>query len=239
MDPLPPGNGLSPNPLSASGEGAQGVRPVCAAIAPPPFQHRLAAHCESGVTSVLLERAGLQVSEALVFAMGSGLFFVHFPIDSLFGYPTVTFRSMANSIFKKACKRLGARIEVRTYRNEEKAMAELGELVDEGVLAGLQCSVYWLEYMPRRFRFPFNLHNVIVYGRGKESWHISDPVFDTPVECSTASLRHARFAKGLFAPHGRVYFVTKVPEPRAEVFPIANVPAPALTPPRLIPPLPV
>jgi hypothetical protein len=180
----------------------------------PPFQHRLAAHCESGVTSILLEKAGLPVSEALVFGIGAGMFFVHLPIDSLFGNPTVSFRSMANSIFKKACKRLGARFEVRTYRSEEKGMAELAQLVEQGVLVGLQTSVYWLEYMPRRFRFPFNLHNIIVYGRsGAETWKISDPVFDAPVLCSDASLRHARFAQGLFAPHGRLYFVVEAPKP--------------------------
>ena len=181
------------------------------------FQHRLAAHCESGVTSVLLEHSGLPLSEAMVFGIGSGLFFVHLPMDKLFGGPTTSFRSVPGSIFTKACERLGVRYQMRTYRSEDKGMGELAALVEKGVLVGLQSSVYWLEYMPRRFRFPFNLHNIIVYGRTEQGWRVSDPVWDTPVECSDASLRRARFAKGAFSPKGRLYHVVQAPAPGPEL----------------------
>ncbi|MBI5544819.1 MAG: BtrH N-terminal domain-containing protein [Deltaproteobacteria bacterium] len=185
---------------------------------PLKFQHQLAAHCESGVTSCLLGAAGLPVSEALVFGIGSGLFFVHLPMDKLFGGPTTSFRSVPGTIFKKACKRLGVRYEMRTYRSEDKGMADLAALVEKGVLVGLQSSVYWLEYLPRRFRFPFNLHNVVAYGRaGPETWKLSDPVLDEPVECSDVSLRRARFAKGAFPPKGRLYHVVEAPQPAPEL----------------------
>lgn len=173
----------------------------------PPFQHRLAAHCETGVSSVLLGHAGLSVSEALVFGIGSGLFFVQLPMDKLFGGPTTSFRSVPGTIFKKACKRLGVKYAMTTFRSEDKGMAALAALIEQGKLVGLQSSVYWLEYLPRRFRFPFNLHNVVAYGRAGESWKLSDPVLDAPVECSDASLRRARFAKGAFPPKGRMYHV--------------------------------
>ncbi|HEY3445299.1 MAG TPA: BtrH N-terminal domain-containing protein [Myxococcales bacterium] len=181
------------------------------------FQHRLAAHCETGVTSVLLAHAGLPVSEALVFGIGSGLFFVQAPWDRLWGLPSLTFRSLPATIFKKACKRLGVAYEMRQFGDEEQGMTALATLVDQGKLVGLQSSIYWLEYMPRRFRFPFNLHNILVYGRTSEGWNVSDPVLDAPVVCSEASLRHARFAKGAFAPRGRMYYVLAAPKPSPEV----------------------
>ncbi|MGC4121695.1 MAG: BtrH N-terminal domain-containing protein [Myxococcales bacterium] len=175
------------------------------------FQHRLAAHCETGVTSSLLARAGLQVSEAMVFGIGSGLFFVQLPWDKLFGLPSLTFRSSPATIFKKACKRLGVTYAMRQFGDEEQGQAALAQLVDQGQLVGLQTSVYWLEYVPKRFRFPFNLHNILVYGRTTDAWNVSDPVFDAPVVCSEASLRRARFAKGAFAPKGRMYYVLAAP----------------------------
>jgi hypothetical protein len=185
--------------------------------ATPEFQHRLAAHCESGVTSVLLAHAGLELSEAMVFGIGSGLFFVHLPVDKLWGLPTTFFRGVPGTIFKKACARLGVKHEARTFRSEDAGMAELARQVDQKVLVGLQSSVYWLEYMPRRFRFPFNLHNIIVYGRTEGGWRISDPVLDTPVECSDASLRRARFAKGAFAPKGKLYHIVSAPKAEPEL----------------------
>lgn len=180
------------------------------------FQHRLAAHCETGVTSALLGRAGLEVSEAMVFGIGSGLFFVQLPWDRLWGLPSLTFRSSPATIFRKACKRLGVRYAMRQFGSEEEGQAALAQLVDQGQLVGLQTSVYWLEYVPRRFRFPFNLHNILVYGRTPDAWNVSDPVFDAPVVCSEASLRRARFAKGAFAPKGRMYYVLEARDPGPE-----------------------
>jgi hypothetical protein len=71
--------------------------------------------------------------------------------------------------------------------------------------------VYWLPYLPRRFRFQFNAHNLIVYGRRGNDWLVSDPVLDLPVECPAEDLSRARFAAGTFAPRGRLYHVIEAP----------------------------
>lgn len=176
------------------------------------FQHRLAAHCESGVTSALLTHRGLPVTEPLAFGMGSGLFFIHLPVDRFLGGPTTSFRSLPGSIFSKACKRLGVRWQSRRYRDPARAAADLAAMVERGVPTGLQTSVYWLSYLPRRFRFQFNAHNIVVYGKGEGGWKVSDPVLDAPVECPDDALERARFAAGVFAPRGRLYFVDPAPE---------------------------
>ncbi|VAW49851.1 FIG00655207: hypothetical protein [hydrothermal vent metagenome] len=41
---------------------------------------------------------------------------------------------------------------------------------------------------------------------------MSDPVFATPVKCDRASLLKARFAKGMLAPKGMMYYPKRVPE---------------------------
>ncbi len=171
------------------------------------FEHRLAAHCESGVTSQLLTRAGVPLSEPNVLGVGSGLFFLHLPLDSFFGAPTTSFRSKPGSIFGKVTRRLSITPHVRNFSNARTAHEELLRLVDRGNPVGLQTSVYFLEYLPRRFRFPFNAHNIIVYGRRDGRWLVSDPVLNEPVECDDASLDRARFAAGLFAPKGRSYWL--------------------------------
>lgn len=182
-----------------------------AGAAPVSVSHRLAAHCESGVASLLFEHAGVSIPEPLVFGAGSGLFFLHLPIERFTKGPTVSFRTLPGTIFKKACRRLGVRYETTRYRSKEKAHSDLCELVDSGKPVGLQVSVYWLPYLPRRFRFQFNAHNLIVYGRQGSQWLISDPVLDAPVECPADALERARFAAGVFAPRGRMYRVLEAP----------------------------
>lgn len=183
------------------------------AAAEAPFEHRLAAHCESGVASLLLERAGVALSEPLAFGIGSGLFFFYLPLERWMAGPTTTFRTLPGTIFRKTCRRLGIGYESRTYRSPQRAFEDLRALVDRGVPVGLQTSVYWLSYLPRRFRFQFNGHNIVVYGRRGDTWLVSDPVLDAAVECPEESLRRARFARGAFAPRGRLYFVTEAPVP--------------------------
>ena len=43
------------------------------------FTHHQSAHCENGVASNLLKNNGLNISEPMVFGIGSGLFFVYLP----------------------------------------------------------------------------------------------------------------------------------------------------------------
>src|SRR5260221_13611039 len=91
-------------------------------------------------------------------------------------------------------------------------MERLDALLDAGKLVGLQTSVFWLPYFPPDLRFHFNAHNVLVYGRERGEYLISDPVGETPVRCARADLERARFAKGVLAPKGLLYFHTKAPD---------------------------
>ena len=56
------------------------------------FQHRQSAHCENGVTSNLLRFYGVDLSEPMVFGIGSGYFFSHMPFIKLNGMAVTSFR---------------------------------------------------------------------------------------------------------------------------------------------------
>jgi hypothetical protein len=68
-----------------------------------------------------------------------------------------------------------------------------------------------LPYIPRDLRFHFNAHNLLVFGRDGDDYLVSDPVAETVVRCARADLERARFAKGLLAPKGRLYYMTQPP----------------------------
>lgn len=176
------------------------------------FIHRQSAHCESGVTSNLLNHYGHPISEAMAFGIGSGLFFGYFPFIKINHLPLVTFRGAPGSIFKKCASRLGVQVESRQFRDPHRAMNALDASIYAGVPTGLQTGVYWLPYFPAALRFHFNAHNLVVFGREGDEYLISDPVIDQAVRCARADLQRARFAKGALAPKGRMYFLDEVPD---------------------------
>jgi hypothetical protein len=176
------------------------------------FIHRHSAHCESGVAANLLFNYGIQVSEPLVFGIASGIFFGYFPFVKVYGAPFITYRNAPGNILNRTAQRFHIRFETQRFKDEEKAMDALDKVIDRGVPVGLQTGVYWLPYMPDAMRFHFNAHSIVVYGRQGDDYLVSDPVLDDPVVCPRADLKKARFAKGLLAPRGKMFYMSEMPE---------------------------
>jgi hypothetical protein len=177
-----------------------------------PFQHLHAAHCESGVMASLLTHYGVPLSEPMAFGLGAGLAFAVLPFVKLAGQPLIAYRMPPRTIVKGLRSRLGVKMAFHTFRNPEAGMRALDERVDAGHPVGLQTNVYWLPFFPEEMRLHFNAHNLIVYGRRDDEYLISDPVFEAPVATDRASLQRARFAKGILAARGMMYYPTFVPE---------------------------
>jgi uncharacterized protein DUF4872/butirosin biosynthesis protein H-like len=175
------------------------------------FVHAHAAHCESGVMSSLLRHHGLPMSEAMAFGLSSALCFAYLPFIRINGLPLIAFRMWPRAIIRGLERGLGLGMRFETFRSPERGMARLDELLDEGRLVGLQTSVFWLPYFPPDLRFHFNAHNLLVCGRDGDDYLISDPVAETLVRCARADLQKARFAKGMLAPEGLLYYATRKP----------------------------
>jgi hypothetical protein len=178
---------------------------------PEPFVHAHASHCESGVMSSLLRHHGLPMSEAMAFGLASALSFAYLPFIRINGLPLVSFRMPPRAIIKGLARSLGLAMRFETFRSPSEGMARLDALLDSGRLIGLQASVFWLPYFPPDLRFHFNAHNLLVYGRERDEYLISDPMGETAVRCARDDLQRARFAKGVLAPKGLLYFMTQPP----------------------------
>jgi hypothetical protein len=173
------------------------------------FNHHQSAHCESGVTVSLLRHYGIELTEPLAFGIGAGLFFGHLPFVKVNGVPGTTFRIWPGYIFKRVCSELGVKMQVQTFSSPEKGMAALDRALIEKRPVGMQSSVFYLSYFPPAFRFHFNAHNLIAYGKDGEDYLISDPVMETITRLPSSELEKARFAKGFPAPNGKMYFPVK------------------------------
>jgi len=176
------------------------------------FKHKQAAHCENGVISNLLTFNGFAISEPMAFGLGSGLFFVYLPFIKVNFAPALSFRPQPGLIFKRMSKRLGIKIKRRKFRNPAAARKALDEMLANNIPVGLQVGVFNLTYFPDEYRFHFNAHNLVVYGKEGDNYLISDPVMEHATTLTSKELETVRFAKGVYAPKGQIYYPVEIPK---------------------------
>ncbi|MBN1474719.1 MAG: BtrH N-terminal domain-containing protein [Syntrophaceae bacterium] len=175
------------------------------------YIHRTSAHCETGVTSALFRDKGLDISEPMIFGIGSGIFFGHLPFIKQTGLPVSTFRSIPGLVFKKAAKRLGVKVFRKRFRNQQKGMDELRRVIRTGQIVAVTTNIYWLSFFPRRYRFNFSGHNFIVLYENENGFRISDPaLLEYTTDCSTHDMERARFARGPMEARGLMYYPLSV-----------------------------
>ncbi|MEP6846491.1 MAG: BtrH N-terminal domain-containing protein [Panacibacter sp.] len=171
------------------------------------FEHVQAAHCENGVTRNLLKHNGVNwITEPLAFGIGSGLFFIYIPLMKINNGPAIAFRTQPGLIFKRTCKSLGIKVIRKKFSSKEEARKILDACLLAGHPVGCQVGVYYLTYFPKEYRFHFNAHNLIVFGKEDDNYLISDPVMEYSTVLSSYELERVRFAKGAFAPKGQLYY---------------------------------
>lgn len=175
------------------------------------FQHQQSAHCENGVISNLMNHQGVKVSEPLVFGIGAGLFFVYLPFLKVNFAPGFSYRPMPGFIFRRFAKQLGIKVIHKKFKSHEEAQRILDEKLQQGIPVGLQVGVYNLTYFPDEYRFHFNAHNLVVYGKEGTTYKISDPVMETPTTLTEKELEKVRFAQGALPPKGHLYYLESVP----------------------------
>jgi hypothetical protein len=175
------------------------------------FKHIQSAHCENGVATSLLQYHGIDfMSEPLVFGLGNGIFYLHIPFLQISGGPAISYRSMPGWIFSRASKLLGIKVNRKKFNSEKEAYDYLNQQIALGNPVGCQVGVFNLPYFPPEYRFHFNAHNIVVYGKENGQYLVSDPVMETVTTLSEEDMLKVRFAKGPLAPKGHVYYPENV-----------------------------
>jgi hypothetical protein len=164
------------------------------------------------VTSNLLNFYNIDLSEPMIFGIGSGLFFSYMPFIKLNYLPVISFRPLPGWIFKRINRRLGVKINRKKFASPKKAMDALDDNLEKGIPTGCLVGVFHLTYFPKPYRFHFNAHNIIVFGKQDDEYLISDPVMENSERLSYKDLKRVRYAKGTYPPIGRMYWVKSIPE---------------------------
>ncbi len=175
------------------------------------FQHKMAAHCETGSLTASLNHAGLDISEPMVFGIGSGIFFGYFNTPS-FPFPVFTVRSKPGSIRKNIAKLLGVKFRSSSYKDPVKAQKELDSLLEKNIPVTVQVDFFYMDYLAGHERVHNNMHFINIIGKTDTKYVISDSYFPQIAMLEEEMLVKARFAKGKMAPKGFMYYTEKVPE---------------------------
>jgi len=176
-----------------------------------PFEHKMSAHCETGTLSAQLAFHGLELSESMVFGIGSGIFFGYFN-NSRFAFPTFIVRNKPGQIRKNISKRLGIKFYTESFKTSEQAQNKLDQLLEQGIPPATQVDFFFMDYLPQYLRVHINVHFINVIGKNDSNYMISDCYYPKVVELAGNSLEKGRFAGGSMAPQGFLFYPSFIPK---------------------------
>src|SRR5690349_1100664 len=163
-------------------------------------------HCETVATGTLLQAAGLELSEPMLFGLGEGLGFIYINLSSL-PLPFVGGRSRPFALTEALCANLGVELEARETTSKAKAWAAIEEPLRAGQPVGLQLDCYHLEYFTRPVHFAG--HFVAAHGFDENEVQLVDTAPQGTLQRSSRkNLEKARFAKGPMAAKARAWTIS-------------------------------
>lgn len=140
------------------------------------FEHRLAIHCESGSLQNLLRHAGVEVSEAMIFGVGSGaLFYYLFWAEGPARLPLVGVRTPPGDIWKNVQKLTGIELSIRQMPSVGAALTEADRLLAEGKPCTAMVDMFRMKYLPSFLRIHAPFHFIVLIGHEEGSYCVSDP----------------------------------------------------------------
>lgn len=163
------------------------------------------SHCETTALGVLLRHAGLEVSEPMLFGLGSGLSFIYWDSKQQ-QLPFLGGRVKPFVLTQNLTQRLGIELRVQETNSVRKAWDQVRSSVDLGIPVGLQLDSHDLEYFSTQVHFAG--HVVAMYGYDSKRAYVIDTAQQGgAVSTSLESLAKARAARGPMSARHRSFTV--------------------------------
>ncbi|MFE3262420.1 BtrH N-terminal domain-containing protein [Nocardia sp. NPDC059091] len=177
-------------------------------------------HCETTALGVLLRHQGLDLSEPMLFGLGSGLSFIYWDSKAL-GFPFLGGRVKPFDLTRTLAARLGLELVVRETTSPRRAWDNVVAPIDTGHPVGLQLDSYHLDYFGSKVHF--GGHVVAMYGYdGHDAYLVDTDQQGGAVTTSLTSLAQARAARGPMTANHRSFTLTvprDLPSPRNQIIP--------------------
>ncbi|MDG9708280.1 BtrH N-terminal domain-containing protein [Streptomyces sp. DH10] len=190
-------------------------------------------HCETSALGVLLRHQGLDLSEPMLFGLGSGLSFIYWDSKNM-DFPFLGGRVKPFELTRNLAARLGLELAVQETGSARKGWENVASAIDAGLPVGLQLDSYHLDYFTSKVHF--GGHVVALYGYDEHDAYLVDTDQQGgAVTTSLSSLARARAERGPMTARHRSFTLTAAgtaPDPRSRIVPAITACADAfLSPP--------
>jgi hypothetical protein len=163
-------------------------------------------HCETTALGVLLRHQELDLSEPMLFGLGSGLSFVYWDSKAM-GFPFLGGRVKPFVLTRNLAAALGLELVVEETTSPRKAWQNVAASIDAGRPVGLQLDSYHLDYFGTKVHF--GGHIVAMYGYDEQDAHLVDTDQQGgAVSTSLAGLARARAERGPMTAKHRSFTIT-------------------------------
>ncbi|MFD7704508.1 BtrH N-terminal domain-containing protein [Streptomyces caelestis] len=163
-------------------------------------------HCETTALGVLLRHEGIDLSEPMLFGLGSGLSFVYWDSKTM-GFPFLGGRVKPFELTRNLATALGLGLLVEETTSPRKAWQNVAAPIDAGRPVGLQLDSYHLDYFSTKVHF--GGHVVAMYGYDEQDAYLVDTDSQGgAVSTSLAGLARARAERGPMTARHRSFTIT-------------------------------
>ncbi|MFH9606105.1 BtrH N-terminal domain-containing protein [Streptomyces sp. NPDC017448] len=177
-------------------------------------------HCETTALGVLLRHEGLDLSEPMLFGLGSGLSFIYWDSKNM-GFPFLGGRVKPFELTGNLATRLGLELLVQETVSPRRAWENVTAPINAGRPVGLQLDSYYLDYFGTKVHF--GGHVVAMYGYDNHNAYLVDTDQQGgAVTTSLTSLAQARAARGPMTAKHRSFTLTapgNPPAPHRQIVP--------------------
>ncbi|GAA1007510.1 lantibiotic ABC transporter [Streptomyces sp. F-3] len=177
-------------------------------------------HCETTALGVLLRHQGLDLSEPMLFGLGSGLSFLYWDSRTM-DFPFLGGRVKPFELTRNLAAVLGLELVVRETTSPRRAWENVVSSLAAGHPVGLQLDSYHLDYFTSKVHF--GGHVVALYGYDDHNAYLVDTDQQGgAVSTSLTSLARARAARGPMSARHRSFTLTvpeDLPSPYSRIVP--------------------
>ncbi|MGW5731450.1 MULTISPECIES: BtrH N-terminal domain-containing protein [Streptomyces] len=169
-------------------------------------------HCETTALGVLLRHEGLDLSEPMLFGLGSGLSFVYWDSKAM-GFPFLGGRVKPFELTRNLAAVLGLELAVEETTSARRAWQNVTAPIDAGRPVGLQLDSYHLDHFTTKVHF--GGHVVAMYGYDEQNAYLVDTDQQGgAVTTSLDGLARARAERGPMTARHRSFTLTVPGGPR-------------------------
>ncbi len=169
------------------------------------YEHFFGEHCETNATGNLLKQQGIELTEPMLFGLGSGLSFIYLNLKTL-PLPFIGGRIKPFVITQNLCQLFNWQLQMNETTSAKKALTQLEQGLKGKKCVGLQLDSYYLPYFNAKIHFAG--HFLAVYGIQESTCLIIDTQQQGGLQTSPLDLvEKARMAKGPMSAKARSWTI--------------------------------